>query len=1764
MSIFLNKIVNNIGGSFSKFLAFISTLSVYLVLVFFTIDLTAISSGVNIANSDEDPNGDEIYTSSLSFIEDFQNNTACNLSLVSLSNVQCYGSNDGVITVEVDSGGGVYHYFLEMYNSSFPLNGGWQSVGQVPAPGQYTAVTIVPFTSLPADTFRVILEDTANQCYDTIGYPFISLVIEEPPQIINSEIIQSSTTPLISDGSINIFPSGGIMPYTFNWTGPNGYSSVSQNINNLFSGTYFLEITDSVGCIFYDTIIVNANQACGLGVFSSVSPICYGDANGQIVVNSVFGSAPFTYQLEVQDSITLSWNGVTSIIITDTFFTFSNLYGGVYRYTIIDDFGCSSSSPPINVQNPTPITTNNNIVFTTSSTSCNGQINSIINGGVAPINHFWTGPSGFVSNSPNLTNLCVGTYCDSIVDANGCNVVKCDVVDFEPPCSPEVEVTNIFCDDDSSGIAIVTKTNNAYPLFIWSNSNGDTLSSDTFALNLPEGVYTFNAFSLGVPNACPDTTISFSIVTPEINVFSLYGDTICEGYETAFSLETINTDTAFIYRAVIGTDIFYVGDTSISYPAGWYSYMIEVDTGNGFLTCVSNQYIQILENELSIDSIKIVDEICATSLGSIEVFASTNFLPLNYTLDSFSQMMNLFDELSEGSYNISVSDDLNCIVSLDSILVNLNTNIILDIDSSLETCRLDDGSITLFLQNGFGGYQYSIDSGATYSGTIYSDTLMIDSLSEGNYYLIVRDDSLCTYNYGNIYIGKTPNPKIDSVITKNESCCGFDGEISVFSTLSNSIGIYTIDTFNTDQISNIFDSLSRGTYLIYIEDTNACLDSIEIILEADSTPNINLTVGVTDVVCNGDSNGTFKVYYPDNCYTYKLHRYTFFTPQLVLDTGVYFNNLISGFYGVIATSNSGTCIDSSTVKFIDEPSPIFFDLPVINPVRCILDDSCNGSIYLPNTPSGGISPYYYYLKDLDENVPLGVLLSYDTLYSLCNSNYEIQIVDANACVVSDTIVIADSSLKIDSFNVQSISCFNGNDAVVEISGIGGVPGYSYLWSTFDTTKVIDSVSKGWYYVSITDSVNCFVSDSIFIDHPDTLQFDIISKKPETCMGVSYDGEIHLEIIGGTPPYNHLWDSYSGFSGNSGGGFGDTIFNLTYDTIFIDVTDANFCSASPVWVTQSVTIVDALNASNPLSFDTIVFSTDPLCFGSNNGFIDIDLNGGDLPVQFSIDSMNTWSLLDSFTNLNSGKYNIYVMDTYGCLDSSIININQYDEIIIHHDSIKNISCFEGSDGYLSISVMGGVSPYNYLWLPTLETTSSISNLYAIPHIVKVTDSAFCTQIDTIDLVELTDPIQTQSSIINIVSCYNGSDGVLTTTAIGGMPEYSYIWVDINLDTVSMSQNASGLSAGSYLVYVSDSFNCGPATDTIVMKQSPEITIDVINILDNICYGDRLGEFTFNVNGGYPSYTIYISDNQSSIYSSISNTISELPASDYAVWVVDANNCYSDTLSSVKLGEPGRIQIQKNISNLSCFKSGDGIMEINLLSGKPPYNYYVEHDGNLVQQGQVNQLDPFVVYDLDAEEYLVSVTDFNNCDVDSVLEILEPNQIIADFITVSDFGRETFVFQAENSSLGGHLYFWDFGNDSTRTLTFLQEVQMSYINQGEYEVMMVAHDSILGNLCNDTIVKVIDVEGYDLSNVFTPNNDGVNDLFHFNEWMLNGIYVEIFNRWGERIYHWDDINKAWDGRGYNGREAEEGVYFYRMTATGIDGSHFEENGSVTLIR
>ena len=101
-------------------------------------------------------------------------------------------------------------------------------------------------------------------------------------------------------------------------------------------------------------------------------------------------------------------------------------------------------------------------------------------------------------------------------------------------------------------------------------------------------------------------------------------------------------------------------------------------------------------------------------------------------------------------------------------------------------------------------------------------------------------------------------------------------------------------------------------------------------------------------------------------------------------------------------------------------------MPEVTEVRCIYEDSCNGEVTLSTSPTGGIYPYYYYLKDVQNNIPMGIISVIDTFTSLCPGEYEVQVVDANACVAYDTIFIADSSLYIDSFSVDMVSCYNGS------------------------------------------------------------------------------------------------------------------------------------------------------------------------------------------------------------------------------------------------------------------------------------------------------------------------------------------------------------------------------------------------------------------------------------------------------------------------------------------------------------------------------------------------------------------------------------------------------------------------------------------------------------------------------------------------------------------------------------------------------------------
>ena len=88
--------------------------------------------------------------------------------------------------------------------------------------------------------------------------------------------------------------------------------------------------------------------------------------------------------------------------------------------------------------------------------------------------------------------------------------------------------------------------------------------------------------------------------------------------------------------------------------------------------------------------------------------------------------------------------------------------------------------------------------------------------------------------------------------------------------------------------------------------------------------------------------------------------------------------------------------------------------------------------------------------------------------------------------------------------------------------------------------------------------------------------------------------------------------------------------------------------------------------------------------------------------------------------------------------------------------------------------------------------------------------------------------------------------------------------------------------------------------------------------------------------------------------------------------------------------------------------------------------------------------------------------------------------------------------------------------------------------------------------------------EVPNIFTPNGDGLNDLFIIKNKTLKEFRCIILNRWGVKMYEWDNANKGWDGKTEKGAECTPGVYFYIVTGTGDDNVIYEFHGAFHLMR
>lgn len=734
-------------------------------------------------------------------------------------------------------------------------------------------------------------------------------------------------------------------------------------------------------------------------------------------------------------------------------------------------------------------------------------------------------------------------------------------------------------------------------------------------------------------------------------------------------------------------------------------------------------------------------------------------------------------------------------------------------------------------------------------------------------------------------------------------------------------------------------SLNPKTFTVTVRD-NACptngIQTYSFSLFVPS-PYFNLTS--TNINCNGYTNGsaTATPVYSGN-YTYLWNNGA---------TSSALSNIAAGTYTVTATDISG-CSASQSVT-ITEPTGMTLTNTQVNPSCSNVN---NGSIDL--SISGGIAPYTYAWSNNATTQDISLLSA---------GTYTVTVTDGNGCTKNLTTTITNAySLSATSTTADAL-CFGQNSGSVTVTTTGGAAPLSFVWNNGATTQNLSNLSSGSYNVIITDINGCTATASGSIAQPTAAISTTLSKTDILCNG-NATGSITNITTGGTAPYTYSWSNGASTADISG---------LTAGTYTVTVTDANNCTKS-----TSITLNQPLAEINI----TTTSSTNVKCYGELTGSIANNVTGGVGPYTYAWSNGSTTS---SISNIAAGIYTITVTDANGCSKNKTIAITEPTLALSATIQTTDINCSGANTGTASVNVAGGTTPYNYLWSNGV-ITAQINNLVGGPYEVTVTDQNGCKLSKLVVLSQPAAPLSLTLSSTD-VSCYNVSNGTISTQVSGGTTPYTYAW-----SNGSSSADLSSISNGTYTLTVTDANGCTESATKFISQPTAELsgTITATNVA---CYNGNSGSISIAVTGGTSPYNYNWSNGNTT---SSNNT---LTVGTYTVTVTDANGC--SISDNATLTEPSSaLTVSETHQNINCLGNGTGAITAVAAGGTNPYTYEWSNGTTTANNGY-----------LPAGTYTLTVTDQNGCTATVSASISQP----AGYLTSSGTTTNINCFGGNNGAI-----------------------------------------------------------------------------------------------------------------------------------------------------
>lgn len=644
-----------------------------------------------------------------------------------------------------------------------------------------------------------------------------------------------------------------------------------------------------------------------------------------------------------------------------------------------------------------------------------------------------------------------------------------------------------------------------------------------------------------------------------------------------------------------------------------------------------------------------------------------------------------------------------------------------------------------------------------------------------------------------------------------------------------------------------------------------------------------------------------------------------------------------------------------------------------------------------------------------------------------------------------------------------------------------------------------------------------------------------------------------------------------------------------------------------WYLDDISVVGPANIPSTTNVQNIT------CGSTNNGSATVTpTSAGSYTYNWQPGNFNT----PSISNLTAGIYTVTVSNSCSSETKTVsVNIQPTPTI-----AINSATACLNSPISITANISGGTPAYTYAWSQG-ASTSSVVNLNATPGLISctVTDSQGC-KANASGSITIS---STANS--NFQFSLNACKGVLTTTNTStGASQYLWYFGDGSISTLTSPSYTYSLP-GTYTVsLIANPFStCKDSiAQTITISNPTQSVFSVTNTpcgysvqLNNTSIGATTYSWDFGdgntsnlVNPGSHNYStsgvytislitnpgspcadtlkqvVTIGSNVVSQFSTMSApctmSLSIANTSSFATtYFWDFGDGFTSTLStpSHNYSSAGNYTIML-IANPGTSCTDTTYQPVTIFGAPIPAFSYIQdpcsgtvtftnnsinatsYQWNFGGANSSNLTNPTFNFNKPGT-YTVSLTaqpGFPCATTITQIIVVNYTEVIADF----NYNNPQYTNDVQfiNLSQNAIKFEWSFG-DGFGATTF--EPAHTYSQMGEYTACLMA-TNVLG--CYDVICKKIKVDAdwtLYVPDAFTPNADGLNDLFFAKATNISKFSIMIFDRWGEKIFSSDDIMNGWDGK-YRGKLVAEDIYVWKINFTDIYSKSHEKVGHVTVIR